>query len=65
MEIKISDKKLYSLIRKAVEDALKAHHSKQKLASLPCCDNDETKEIKTIFCSPNKYKKKKCRVRKI
>jgi hypothetical protein len=65
MEIRIDDKKLYSLIRKAVDDAMKANQRKQKLDSLPCCDDDEIKEIKAIFCSPKKYKNKSCKIRKI
>jgi hypothetical protein len=65
METKIEEKKLYSLIKKAVDEALRDNLRKLKLSMIPCCDDDEIKEIKAIFCSPKKYKNQKCRTRKM
>ena len=55
--IKIQDKKLYELIKKAVEEVLKENLKKLKIALIPYADNEEMKEIRQIFHSPDKYKK--------
>lgn len=65
MEIKISEKKLYSLIKKAVDEAMHKHLQEIKLSMVASCDDDEMQEIKTMFGSPKKYKKQKCCIKKI
>ncbi|MDH5684319.1 MAG: hypothetical protein OEZ20_07640 [candidate division WOR-3 bacterium] len=55
--IKIQDKKLYELIKKAVEEVLKENLAKLKIALIPYADDKEIEEITQIFRSPNKYKK--------
>ncbi|MBS4016413.1 MAG: hypothetical protein KGZ86_08285 [Candidatus Latescibacteria bacterium] len=65
METKIEEKKLYTLIKKAVDEALRDNLKKIKLSMIPCCDDEEIKEIKSIFGSPAKYKNQKCTARKL
>lgn len=65
METKIENKKLYSLIKKAVNEAMQRNLKRIKISMIPCCDDEEIKEIKAIFGSPKKYKNQSCSIRKL
>lgn len=56
METKIEEKKLYALIKKAVDEALKSNLKRLKIAMIPYADDEEMKEIKEVFGSSKKYK---------
>jgi hypothetical protein len=65
METKIEEKKLYTLIKKAVDEALKSNLKRLKIAMIPYADTEEMKEIKQVFGSPKKYKNQEFSTRKL
>ncbi len=56
MEMKIEEKKLYGLIKKAVNESFQKYLQKMRIALIPYVDDKETKEIGEIFGTAEKYR---------
>ena len=52
MGTKIAERRLYELIKKAVDEALKANLKRLKIALIPYADDAEMEGIRKIFGSP-------------
>jgi hypothetical protein len=65
MGTKIAERRLYELIKKAVDEALKANLKRLKIALIPYADDAEMEGIRKIFGSPRKYKNQPCTRRKL
>ncbi|MFH0991061.1 MAG: hypothetical protein V1799_13715 [bacterium] len=57
MTIQIDDEKLFELVKKAVSEVIEERIVEFKLQHLPVADNEEVEEIRTIFGSPEIYRK--------
>jgi len=65
MGTKIAERRLYELIKKAVDEALKTNLKRLKIALIPYADDAEMEGIRKIFGSPRKYKNQPCTRRKL
>jgi ssRNA-specific RNase YbeY (16S rRNA maturation enzyme) len=55
MVISVEEKRLSELVKRAVDEALKANIKRLKIAMIPYVDDAEMKEINKTFGSPRKY----------
>ncbi len=55
----IEEKRLYEIVKKAVNEALQENLKKLKIDFIPYVDEKEMEEIRKIFGSPEKYKNQK------
>lgn len=55
MEIQVDETKMYKMVRKAVAEVFEEKLEEFKLALIPYADNNEMKEINSLFGNTAKY----------
>lgn len=55
MDTQVDETKMYEMVKKAVTEVFEEKLEEFKLALIPYADNNEMKEINSLFGNPAKY----------